>query len=174
MSGIKLSAKEFREKINTGQLSINNKGRIVQNELIPEYKEMLEKKGLKIKLKGSTRDNKYNNVIVEYNGNKYQSKKECEYAKNLDLKLKAKQIDYWKGQVKFKCEVIGTHVCNYYLDFEFGQEGISRYIDVKGVQTDVFKLKKRLVEALKWTWNEDKQCYISSDTGKIKVKIELA
>ena len=176
MESIKISAAEFREKIRTGQISVDGKGKLVQNELLPEYKAMLEenqKIKIKIKPKGSTRDNKYNNTIVEYNGYKYQSKKEAQYAMNLDHELNSGHIDYWKKQVKFKCEVHGIHVCNYFLDFEVGRKQGIEYIDVKGVQTDVFKLKKRLVEALKWDYNAKKNCYVSSSNGKLQIKLSL-
>jgi hypothetical protein len=170
-----ISAEEFREKIRTGQISVTKNGRLKENELLPEYKALLDTKGMeiKLKLKGSTRDNKYNNQIVEYNGYKYQSKKEADYARGLDFGLKAGTVEYWKGQVKFKCEVNGTHVCNYFLDFEVGRPSAVEYIDVKGVQTDVFKLKKRLVEALNWKYDEKKKCYISCPDGPLKVKILL-
>ena len=49
----------------------------------------------------------------------------------------------------YPCEVNGKKVCVYKADFRYkNKQGETVVEDTKGIQTDVFKLKKKLVEAL--------------------------
>lgn len=93
--------------------------------------------------------NKYNNTPQLYNGMRYDSKKEAEYAKQLDLRVKAKDIKSWERQVKIDLRVNGKHITNYYVDFVITHNDKSReYAEVKGFSTDLFRLKWVLFEAL--------------------------
>ena len=88
---------------------------------------------------------KYKARRTEYNCVLYASKKEAEYAKNLDLCKRAGEIQYWLRQVPFTLP--GGIV--YRADFmEVNRDGSIDFVDVKGYRTEVFKIKKRLVEAL--------------------------
>ena len=91
---------------------------------------------------------KFNNRQTEYNGVVYQSQKEADYAAELDLRLKAKDIEGWERQVRVPLEVNGQHICNYYLDFLVHlKNGKKQWVEVKGLEMEVWKLKKKLFEA---------------------------
>ena len=96
--------------------------------------------------------NKYRNTKTMYNGVLYDSKKEAYYARELDLRVKAKYIKSWVGDKKtlrFDLIVNGKKICTYTPDFEITHNsGLVEYIDVKGVETTVFKLKFKLIKAL--------------------------
>ena len=95
------------------------------------------------------RRSKYGAIRVEYDGHKFDSKLEAARYKQLKLMEKAGQLTNLELQPKFPCEVNGKKICTYISDFRYtlknGKEVVE---DVKGVETAVFKLKKKLVEAL--------------------------
>lgn len=92
---------------------------------------------------------KYNSRSKEYNGKRYDSIKEANYAEGLDWLLKAKEIQGWERQVKIDLKVNGKHICNYYCDFKvIEKDGGISFREVKGFSTDVFLLKWKLFEAL--------------------------
>lgn len=75
--------------------------------------------------------------------------KEAYYARELDFRVKAKDIITWSGQPKFPIVVNGKNICTYIADFEvINNDGTIDYIDVKGIETKDFKLKWKLVQAL--------------------------
>lgn len=63
-------------------------------------------------------------------------------------------IDRLTTQVSFRCVVAGQLICTYRADFQYmllDERGnsIDRVVeDVKGMITDVYRIKKKLVEAL--------------------------
>ena len=76
------------------------------------------------------------------------SKKEAQYAYELDLRVKAKDIKSWERQVKIDICVNGIHICNYYMDFVITHnDGSEEYVEVKGFATDVWILKAKLFRA---------------------------
>jgi len=96
-----------------------------------------------------TRQGKYNAKTTVYGGLVYHSKKEAAYAAELDIRLKAKEIKGWKRQVRIPLEVNGFHIANYYIDFVVTyKDGTIEYVEVKGFETDVWRMKWRLFEAL--------------------------
>ena len=101
--------------------------------------------------------NKYRAVKTEVDGITFDSKAEAK--RYVELKLLEKQglIQNLELQPKFDCVVNDTKVCTYRADFRYldpskegshGQAGCTVVEDVKGYRTAVYKLKKRLVEAL--------------------------
>ena len=81
------------------------------------------------------------------------SKKEAQYAAELDLRIKAKDIRSWERQVKIPIEVNGNHICNYYIDFVVTHnDGEKEYVEVKGIETAECKLRWMLCEALHPDW----------------------
>jgi len=98
------------------------------------------------------RGNKYNNKSTEYAGIIYHSAKEADFARTLDtLKSAAnpsERVVSWERQVKISLDVNGFHITNYYVDFraQFA-DGHEELIEVKGMETEVFRLKRRLLEA---------------------------
>jgi hypothetical protein len=74
--------------------------------------------------------NKYHAKTCFYNGFWYDSKFEANYAMNLDMRLKAKDIDSWERQYPARIMYNGEKICSLWEE------------------TDVYKLKKRLLEIM--------------------------
>lgn len=92
--------------------------------------------------------NKYGAKSTLHNGIQYHSKKESQYAAELDLMKKAGEIKDWDRQIPISLEVNGYRICRYYVDFRvFHKDDTIELIEVKGFETDVFRLKRKLLEA---------------------------
>ena len=88
---------------------------------------------------------KFNAQPTEVNGRRYDSKKEAKYATELALRQQAGEVLFWLEQVPF--HLPGN--TKYRVDFmEFHADNTVHFVDVKGMETQVFKLKKRQVEEL--------------------------
>ncbi|MGH8028037.1 MAG: DUF1064 domain-containing protein [Pseudoxanthomonas sp.] len=86
---------------------------------------------------------KYGNHITHVDGIRFDSKREAKYYSNLLLLVAAGEILYFLRQVPIHLPG-GTKLV---VDFQiFAADGQVRYIDVKGRETPVFRLKKREVE----------------------------
>lgn len=87
-----------------------------------------------------------------YNGIEYHSRLEARYAAALDLKMQCVgpyQIRSWKRQVPVKLEVNGRLICTYIVDFVIEHmDGHLDWIEVKGLETETWKLKAKLFHAL--------------------------
>lgn len=97
--------------------------------------------------------NKYRNKRTEYNNITYDSKKEANYAIQLDWQIKAKEVVKWERQIRYKLIVEGINIGTYVLDFKvYYTDGSIRYIDVKGLKKgaaySIFTIKKKLMLAL--------------------------
>lgn len=80
------------------------------------------------------------------------SKKEAGYAQELDYLKKARdpknRVVSFERQVPFQIVVNGIKICKYLADFKVHYaDGRIEIVDVKGVRTQMYRLKKRLVEA---------------------------
>jgi hypothetical protein len=88
---------------------------------------------------------KFNAKPVEQNGRRYASKAEARYAQGLEWRKRAGEVVFWLEQV-------GIHLpgkTRYVVDFViFEASGEVRFVDVKGMETDTFRMKKRMVEEL--------------------------
>lgn len=92
---------------------------------------------------------KYGNRASDYNGFIYDSGFEADYARELDMRLKAKDIKDWQKQVKVEIKIGDMHICNYYVDFEIAHnDGSFELIEVKGMETQLWRLKRKLLEAV--------------------------
>ncbi len=97
---------------------------------------------------GQYRKNKYGNKKTVYNGIKYDSKKEAEYAFRLDVLKKSGEVNRWERQINYKLEVQGIKICSYRLDFKvYYSDGRIEYVDVKGYRTTEYKIKAKLMRA---------------------------
>jgi hypothetical protein len=95
------------------------------------------------------KQNKYNAKTSIYKNLSYDSKKEAGYAAELDLRVMAHDIKSWTRQIKIPLDVGKYHICNYYIDFVITHNDDSiEYVEVKGFETAVWKLKWKLFEAL--------------------------
>lgn len=87
---------------------------------------------------------KYNNVRTELDGIKFDSKKEAQYYLDLKLRVKSGEIVFFLRQVPFDLD----GGVKYRIDFqEFHTDGTVHFIDVKGVRTQMYITKKKLVES---------------------------
>jgi hypothetical protein len=108
--------------------------------------------------KKGVRKNKYNaqGIYLEWYGEKkfFHSKAEGERAKQLQILWVAGKITNLTLQPKFNCVVNNVKICQYRADFEYDtvldNKAIGNRVieDVKGQVTDIYKIKKKLVESL--------------------------
>jgi hypothetical protein len=93
---------------------------------------------------------KYHNIKTEVDDHPFDSKKEASRYAELKLLLQADEISELELQPKFRIEVNRKLICSYFADFRYWDYQKSAYIieDVKGVRTPVYRLKKKLVEAV--------------------------
>lgn len=88
---------------------------------------------------------KFRNKITEVDGIKFKSKKEADYY----CKIKALKNE---GEILFFLMQVPMHIIGgtkYVCDFvEFWADGCIRFVDVKGIQTATYKLKKKQVEVV--------------------------
>lgn len=82
----------------------------------------------------------------------YDSRKEAAYAKQLDVQRMARdaslRVVSWEAQVPFQVELNGKKICKYIADFKvLYDDGHTEIVDVKGMRTPLYRLKKKLVEA---------------------------
>ncbi len=94
------------------------------------------------------RKSKYKAIKVEYDGIVFDSKLEGARYKILKALENSGHITDLEVQIPYECEVEGKHICKYIADFRYKVNGETVVEDTKGVLTQVFKLKKKLVEAL--------------------------
>ena len=106
----------------------------------------------RIKVIGKAAGNQ-RNYWTEYGGRMYQSKAEATRAQELDMLISAGEVESWEPQVKYSCDIGDKHICNYFADFVITYaDGHQVVEDVKGrksgPQYQLFRLKKRIVEAI--------------------------
>lgn len=88
---------------------------------------------------------KYGAVRTERNGRTYASKAEARYADRLAVEQRTGTVLFWLEQ----CPIQLPGNTKYVVDFVvFDANGHVRFVDVKGMVTPMFALKKRQVEAL--------------------------
>lgn len=97
--------------------------------------------------------NKYLNIPVKVNGQKFDSRKEANRYKELTLLERGGKIHGLKRQVRYlliptqydedgKCL---ERSCNYVADFVYFENGQLVVEDTKGIKTDVYRIKKKLM-----------------------------
>lgn len=88
---------------------------------------------------------KFHAMPTEFQGVKYASKKEARYAQELLLRQKAGEVVFALRQVPFYLPGSVRHV----IDFqEFHADGTVHFVEVKGYDTPLGKLKRKMVEAI--------------------------
>ncbi len=101
---------------------------------------------------------KFKNKKVKLDGYTFDSLAEAKhYQHSLLPRFKSGDITHLEVHPRFRCIIDGVKVCDYVADFSYidvketglqGQEGCQVVEDVKGFKTDIYRLKKKLVEAL--------------------------
>lgn len=87
--------------------------------------------------------NKHRAVKTEYNGRVYDSIKEANFARDLDLLKRSGNILSWVPQVRFDLEGKAKH----YVDFLiFYPDQTFRLVEIKGRDLAMGKLKRRQTE----------------------------
>lgn len=99
--------------------------------------------------------NKYGAQPAIYNGQRYDSTYEATVAKELDLRLKAKDIAGWDRQ--YVCTIMAyryqhtpaAYTQKHRVDFRIHHnDGTFELVEVKGVETRDWKMTRKLLEAL--------------------------
>ena len=92
---------------------------------------------------------KYKAKPTIFDGIRFASKSEAKRYAVLKLLQDAGEIRDLKTQYSIAIDVNGKHICNYVADFHYyTKTGRPVVEDVKGFRTPVYKLKKKLVEAV--------------------------
>lgn len=87
---------------------------------------------------------KFNARPTEFNGIKFASKKEAEYYRQLLTRQRIGEVIFFLRQAPFHL----PGGVRYVVDFiEFLADGTVHFVDVKGMETDTYKIKKKIVEA---------------------------
>jgi hypothetical protein len=91
---------------------------------------------------------KYGAKPDERDGEKFDSRAEAERYDELCLLQRAGEITRLETHPTYALRVNGIDVCRYVADFRYLRDGHVVVEDVKGVRTDVYKLKARLMQAI--------------------------
>lgn len=112
-------------------------------------RQMVEAQG-----KGATREertapmprpNKYHNHPTTVDGIRFDSKREARYYEQLKIRVAAGEVAYFLRQVPLYLPGGTRYVVDFVL-FYADPEHSPEYVDVKGRETQVFRMKKREVE----------------------------
>jgi hypothetical protein len=79
----------------------------------------------------------------------HASKREAKHCVELQQLEQAGEIVFFTQQPRFKLEVKGHHICDYIADFRYidKKTRAAVVVDVKGMKTPVYRLKKKLMWA---------------------------
>lgn len=95
--------------------------------------------------KPDAKPNKYHNHPTTVDGIRFDSKKEARYYEQLKIRIAAGEVSYFLMQVPIRLPG-GTKYVVDFLEFFTDPVRPPQYVDVKGRETQVFRLKKREVE----------------------------
>lgn len=87
---------------------------------------------------------KFRNIITEADGWKFSSKKEAKYYEALKLRKLAGEVLFFLRQVPFHLSGGVRYVADFLVFFV---DGSCNVVDVKGMKTAMYILKKKLVES---------------------------
>lgn len=94
------------------------------------------------------RGNKYGAQKTVVDGLRFDSKKEAMRWQELKKLESIGAIQNLERQVSIPLHVAGVKVCTYRADFMYEMDGVVVVEDAKGYQTEVFKLKWKIGQAL--------------------------
>jgi hypothetical protein len=94
--------------------------------------------------------NKYKARPVTTEEGRFASQREYQHWCVSKLREKAGEISHLERQVRFKLAINGHHICDFIADEVFTDTATGKrvVVDVKGVKTPVYRLKKKLMKAL--------------------------
>lgn len=91
---------------------------------------------------------KYRAIRTKIDGISFDSKAESYHYLILRALLDSEKIDELKVHPRYPIRINSVLVCHVELDFEYkDEEGNTHYVDVKGTDTAMSKLKRKMVEA---------------------------
>jgi hypothetical protein len=90
---------------------------------------------------------KYGNTRASHRGVMYHSQLERDDAMWLESLEKEGTISNVERQVRYRIFVNGEHITDALVDFKFVHKGLTVWYETKGFPTDVWKLKRKLIEA---------------------------
>lgn len=94
---------------------------------------------------GRRQTHKFKSQRTELDGIKFDSKLEAKYYSHLKMLMAAGEIVFFLRQVPFHLPGGVTYRCDFQV---FWSNGNVAFIDVKGMETKEFIMKKKLVESL--------------------------
>jgi hypothetical protein len=96
------------------------------------------------------RPSKYRNKKTTVDGIKFDSKREAQFYSSLKQLERAGQVSQIELQKRYPLSVNGHAVCSYLADFAFHDaiQGRYRVVDIKGVLTKDFSIKRKLMRAI--------------------------
>lgn len=92
---------------------------------------------------------KYRNIPTEVDGITFDSRKEANQWQRLLLRQGSGQIHGLQRQVPYPLEVNGVLVCTYVADWTYYEGDTLIVGDCKGVRTEAYRLKAKLMLALR-------------------------
>jgi hypothetical protein len=114
---------------------------------VPSVKQQIAaaRKSMKV-----AKPSKYRNKRTVVDGIMFASQREAKRYSELKLLQEAGKIDGLRLQVKLPCYCCGNLICTYIADFWYGdlEKHACVIEDAKGFKTPVYRLKKKLVEAI--------------------------
>ncbi len=102
-----------------------------------------------IRLDDEQSESKWHNVRTELDGITFDSAREANRYGELKIELLAGEITDLELQKRFSLDVNGIHVCNYFADFVYKRSGVQIVEDSKGKPTDLYKIKRALMLAIR-------------------------
>ena len=93
---------------------------------------------------------KFKNIPKRVDGILFQSTKEARRYTELKTLQQAGVITDLETQPKYRLDVNGVHITNYFADFRYFDKERQQQVveDVKGIRTQIYILKSRLMEAI--------------------------
>lgn len=91
---------------------------------------------------------KYRNERVMVDGLLFDSKREARRWGELQLLEKVGEIQHLRRQVRYDLTVKGVRVGQYVADFVYTKHNRTVVEDAKGVRTQVYRLKRKLMQAI--------------------------
>ncbi len=100
-------------------------------------------------LRAAVKPSKYRNQKTVLDGITFASKAEAKRYQELKLLEKAGKISALERQLRWPLTINGKIIAHYACDFTYWDHDIGKRVveDVKGVETEAFKLKAKMFEA---------------------------
>ena len=130
---IKVMPETTRTRILAGETPVVIKGTRKQSKAVPCLSG------------GGARVSKYNAKRMEYNGQTYDSKKEARFAETLDIAQRGGAVLYYLRQIPFRLPGGIRYLVDFLVVYT---DGHIEFVDVKGMKTPMYRLKKKQTEAL--------------------------